>query len=352
MPEFLNTVLVADNTVLHIAGFTCAVALTLVLSKVLRGAFAKAIAKRVAESETKLDDLVLETFETPILWVTLVGGLGIAFKLLVLPELFDQAVSSGTTFLLTIFCAWSATNFVRSARRTYVDPLTEASETRLDDQLVPIMQRTLVVVIWTLAALMVLSNLGYDIVSVLTGLGIGGLALAMAAQDTLSNVFGSLTIFADKPFQVDDVVNIGGHTGKVTDVGLRTCRVRTYEDTVVTVPNKMLVGSTVENLSAREARKFSGTIGLVYETTADELEAAMDALKEILGAEETIRDDYVVRFDNFGDSALELTLIYWVVPVSEYFATRNRVNLAIKRKFDEHGWDMAFPSMTVYRPVA
>jgi MscS family membrane protein len=113
------------------------------------------------------------------------------------------------------------------------------------------MQRTLVFVIWTLAALMILSNLGYDIVSVLTGLGIGGLALAMAAQDTLANVFGSLTIFADKPFQVDDVVNIGGHTGTVTDVGLRTCRVRTFEDTLVTVPNKMLVGSTVENLSAR-----------------------------------------------------------------------------------------------------
>ncbi|MFT6399193.1 MAG: MscS family membrane protein [Bradymonadia bacterium] len=352
MSELLNTVLIADNTFLHILGFTFAVALTLVLSKVLRGTFRKTIVKRVAESETKLDDLVLETFEKPVQWVALVGGLGLSFKLLVLPEVFEQVVASGTTFLVTIFCAWTATNFVKAARKTYIDPFTDASENRLDDQLVPIMQRTLVFVIWTLAALMILSNLGYDIVSVLTGLGIGGLALAMAAQDTLANVFGSLTIFADKPFQVDDVVNIGGHTGTVTDVGLRTCRVRTFEDTLVTVPNKMLVGSTVENLSAREARKFSGTIGLVYETTSEQLEAAMDALKGILEAEETIRDGYAVRFDNFGDSALELTVLYWVDPVSEYFSTRNRVNLAIKKSFDENGWDMAFPSMTVYRGAA
>lgn len=352
MPEFLNEVLIADNTVLHIGGFGIAVALTLILSKVLRSVFKNAIGKKVAESETKLDDLVLATFERPVQWVTLVGGLGLAFKILVLPDLLEQAVSAGTAFLVTIFCAWSATNFVVAGRKTYIDPITEATETRLDDQLVPIMTRTLIVVIWTLAALMVLSNLGYDIVSVLTGLGIGGLALAMAAQDTLSNVFGSVTIFADKPFQVDDVVNIGGHTGTVTDVGLRTCRVRTFEDTLVTVPNKMLVGSTVENISARNRRKFSGTIGLVYETTGEQLEAAIDAIQQILAGEEHISDDFKVRFDNFGDSALELTVVYWVEPVSEYFPTRHRVNLAIKKAFDDNGWDMAFPSMTVYRGAA
>ena len=349
MPEFLDTVVVADNTVLHIAGFTLAIMLTMVVSKVLRNVFANTLKKRVEASDTQLDDLVLATFEKPVQLVVLVGGLGLSFKLLVLPDVLEEAVSAGTTFLLTIFIAWSATNFIRSGRRTYIDPFTEATESRLDDQLVPIMERTIIVVLWTLAVLMVLSNLGYDIVSILTGLGIGGLALAMAAQDTLSNIFGSVTIFADKPFQVDDVVTIGGHTGTVTDVGLRTCRIRTFDDTLVTVPNKMLVGSSVENISAREARKFSGTIGLVYETTSEQLEAAMAAIDGILEAEEFIRDGHVVRFDSFGDSALELTVIYWVEPVSEYFATRNRVNLAIKKAFDANGWDMAFPSMTVYR---
>jgi len=349
MPEFLDTIVVADNTVLHIGGFTLAIMFTMVLSKTLRSVFATSLKKRVEASDTQLDDLVLATFEKPVQLVVLVGGLGLSFKLLVLPEVLEQAVSAGTTFLLTIFIAWSATNFIRSGRRTYIDPFTESTESRLDDQLVPIMERTIIVVLWTLAILMVLSNLGYDIVSILTGLGIGGLALAMAAQDTLSNIFGSVTIFADKPFQVDDVVTIGGHTGTVTDVGLRTCRIRTFDDTVVTVPNKMLVGSSVENISAREARKFSGTIGLVYETTSEQLEAAMQAIDDILAAEEFIREGHVVRFDNFGDSALELTVIYWVEPVSEYFATRNRVNLAIKKAFDANGWDMAFPSMTVYR---
>lgn len=349
MPEIFDTVVVADNTVLHIAGFTLAIMVTMVISKALRSVFANSLKKRVEASDTQLDDLVLDTFEKPVQLVVLVGGVGLSFKLLVLPEVLEQAVAAGTTFLLTIFIAWSATNFIRSGRRTYIDPLTEATESRLDDQLVPIMERTLIVVLWTLAILMVLSNFGYDIVSILTGLGIGGLALAMAAQDTLSNIFGSVTIFADKPFVVDDVVTIGGHTGTVTDVGLRTCRLRTFDDTVVTVPNKLLVGSSVENISAREARKFSGTIGLVYETTGEQLEAAMQAISDILAAEEFIRDGHVVRFDSFGDSALELTVVYWVEPVSEYFATRNRVNLAIKKAFDANGWDMAFPSMTIYR---
>lgn len=349
MPDFLTSVLVADNTALHVLGFAFAIALTLIVSSILRGSFRKKISKSVAETETELDDLVLATFEKPIQWVALVGGIGLSFKILILPELFTEVVSSGTTLLIAIFCAWTATNFIQAGRRTYIDPMTEATDNRLDDQLVPIMERTLVVVIWTLAGLMVLSNLGYDIVSVLTGLGIGGLALAMAAQDTLSNVFGSVTIFADRPFQLDDVVTIGGHTGEIVDVGLRTCRLKTFEGTVVTVPNKVLVGGMVENLSAREARKFSGTIGLVYETTSDELDAAMAAISEILDRQEFVRDGHSVRFNNFGDSALELGVIYWVSPVGEFSGVKHEVNLAIKRKFDENKWDMAFPSMTVYR---
>ena len=349
MQEFFSRVLIADNTILQVLGFAFAIALTLIVATFLRGSFRTKLGKSVAESETQLDDLVLDTFEKPIQWVTLVGGIGLSFKILILPEMFTQVVASGTTLLVTIFVAWTATNFVRAGRKAYIDPMTEASESRLDDQLVPIMERTLVVVIWTLSGLMVLSNLGYDIVSVLTGLGIGGLALAMAAQDTLSNVFGSLTIFADRPFQVDDVVTIGGHTGEIVEVGLRTCRLKTFEGTIVTVPNKVLVGGLVENLSAREARKFSGTIGLVYETTSDELAAAVAAIGEILDAQEFVRDGHTVRFDNFGDSALELGIIYWVDPVGEFFGVKHAVNVAIKRKFDENKWDMAFPSMTVYR---
>ena len=224
-----------------------------------------------------------------------------------------------------------------------------AREGRFDDQIVPIVEKTMKVLVWGFAILVAFDNIGFDIVSLLTGLGIGGLALAMAAKDTLSNVFGSVTVFADQPFHVDDVVTIKGHTGTITELGLRTCRMRTFENTMVTIPNALLVGGPIVNLSKRDARKQAFTLRLDYAIELPALEAAMQAIRDILEARSEIRDDYGVRFGAFGDSALEISISYWVVPPSVFFDVVHEVNLAIKGAFDSADVRLAYPSQTVYQ---
>ncbi len=346
--ELFDMSVFSDNSITNIGLFVLGLFLTFLLAKLVQVLFRNYLKRWAEGSKTKIDDILILAFEKPLYYVGLAVGLQISFHMLVLPEFVQQTITNAATVVVILFVAWTVTKVIGATRKVYVDPWTEASESKLDDQIVPILENTLRAAIWVMASLMVFSNMGYDLMSVITGLGIGGLAFAMAAQDTLSNVFGSMTIFADRPFQVDDVVSMAGHTGKVEEVGLRTCRLRTLDGTQVTVPNSKLVGDVVENISSRVARKQVTTIGLVYETSSEELEKAIEALKEIIGAQELVREDYAVRFTNFGDSALEITAIYWVEPPSEFFDVVHAVNTAIKLRFDEAGWDMAFPSHTVY----
>jgi MscS family membrane protein len=344
-----NYELAGGNDVGTLVIFFAALAATFAAARVTQTLFRGRLKTMAEDSKSKFDDIILTTFEKPIYWIVLAGGLSLTIAVLQLPEGLKNLVDHLITLVVVTFAAWSASNFITALRLTYIDPIIDRSESRLDDQIIPIIERSLKVAIWSFSALIAFDNIGFDIVSLLTGLGIGGLALAMAAKDTLANVFGSLTIFTDRPFQVDDVVTLQGHTGTVTDLGLRTCRLRTFDGTVVTVPNSLLVGNTVENVSARTARKHSATLGLVYTTTTEQLEAAIQALKNLLSTHESVRDDFAVRFTAFGDSALEVSLSYWVEPPGKFFDVVSELNLRIKRTFDENGWDMAFPSMTIYK---
>jgi MscS family membrane protein len=327
-------------------------AVTLVAAKVVQAAFKGWLSRLASKSKTQLDDILLRTFERPIYWIALVWGVDVSLETLVLPGRALEILGSATTVVVTVLCAWSASNLVTAMRIAYLDPWAAKSESKVDDQIIPIFERLVKVTVWVLAVLVAVSNLGYDIMSLVTGLGIGGLALAMAAKDTLSNVFGSVTILADRPFQVGDTVKLAGHTGTVEDVGLRTCRIRTLDGTVVTVPNANLVGGVVENVSARPAGKFAGNLGLVYSTHANDLKAAIAAIRALLEAHPKVRKDFAVRFINFGPSSLDIQVVYWVVPPSDYFDVVAEINMAIKERFDHEGWQFAYPSMTVYRADA
>lgn len=346
--EIVELSIFSQNGPTQIGLFVGGIVATFLLSKLVQLVFRNYLKSFAENSKTKLDDILLMALEKPIYYILIAAGFQASTYGLKLPEVIHGFISNIVTIVVIVFVAWTVTKLVNAVRVVYIDEWTEASDSKLDDQVVPIAENTLKAATWAFAVMMIFSNMGYDLMSVITGLGIGGLAMAMAAKDTLSNVFGSVTIFADQPFQVDDVVTMAGYTGTVRDVGLRTCRLETFDGTLVTVPNATMVGGVVENVSARAARKFAGTIGLVYETSGEDLESAISAIKDILEAEEHIREGYGVRFVNFGDSALELSVVFWVAPPAEYFDTLHSVNMAIKKAFDEHGWDMAFPSQTLY----
>lgn len=347
--EFLSKELIYGNTIINFLSLIGFLVLTFLVSFIVQKLFRNYLKKLAEKTETLLDDILLETFEQPIYYFVLAFGFSYAFNALVLPESGHIFIENVTTVVMVVLVAYSANKFVEALRKVFIDPITAKTKTKIDDQIVPIIQNGIKGAIWIFAAMIIFSNLGYDMISLLTGLGLAGLAFAMAAKDTLSNVFGSLTIFADRPFQLGDNVEINGRFGNVEDVGMRTCRIRTLENTLITVPNKVLVGNLIENFSAHDARRNRFVVGLVYDTSSEDLERAMKALRDILLANDAVRnEDITVHLQSFGSSALEIMVTYWVTTVPEFFDVNNAVNLKIKRTFDRENWNMAFPSRTVY----
>ena len=227
----------------------------------------------------------------------------------------------------------------------------ELTESRLDDQLVPLTNTTLKVVVALVGMLFILGNLGVNITSLVAGLGLGGLAVALAAQDTFRNLLGGVTIFADRPFQVGDWVVMGDIEGDVEHVGFRSSRIRTFYNSVVTVPNARMVDTHVDNMGLRRWRRYKTTLGLAYHTTPDQVQAFVEGVRALIRANPGMRKDfYIVEFQDFGPSSLDV-LVYCFIGAPNWNAelrTRHILNLDIMRLAEDLGVEFAFPTQTLH----
>ncbi len=227
----------------------------------------------------------------------------------------------------------------------------ERTETKLDDQVVPLVRKTLKVFVIAIGVIFVLQNLDVDVGSLLAGASIGGLAFTLAAKDTVANFFGSVSIFADQPFQVGNWVVIDEHEGIVEEVGMRSTRIRTFRRSVVTIPNSTVANAGIENYGMRERRRCKLTLGLTYDTTSDQMRAFVEGVRAILIAHEDVwQEDFEVAFRSFGDSALEV-LVYFFFVVDSWtkeLIARQEVMLQIMRLAEALGVEFAFPTQTVH----
>jgi MscS family membrane protein len=215
----------------------------------------------------------------------------------------------------------------------------------------PVVTRFARAFIAVLVVLGALDVLGINVMGVLAGVGIGGIAIAFAAQKTLENVFGAASIAGDRPFQVGDFVAIGQDQGTVEDVGLRSTRLRTLSRTVVTIPNGVVAAGRVENLSARERFLYNPTLGLVYGTTAAQLRFLIDEIGRLLAGNQRVwQENTRVRFRAFGQSALEVEVQCWIISpeFNEFLSIAEELNFAIMELVERAGTSFAFPSRTIY----
>jgi len=232
------------------------------------------------------------------------------------------------------FACW-----VDRARRT---------ETKIDDQVIPILSRITKAFLWGLGVILVLQNLGYNVSSLLAGLGIGGLAVALAAQDTLSNFLGALALLVDRPCQVGDRVDVEDISGTVEAIGLRSTRIRTLDGTLVAIPNRMMANAKINNIAKRPSIKNMYTIGVTYDTPYEKLQEALRILREIL-REHPSTDNYWVYFKEFGPYSLNILVIHWCkyTAYEQFLQATEEINLEIKRRFEEAGIEFAFPTQTI-----
>ena len=225
------------------------------------------------------------------------------------------------------------------------------TDTKLDDQLVPLVRRTLKVFVVVVGAIFVLQNMDVDVTSLLAIGTVGTLAFSFAAQDTVANLFGSVSIFADRPFQIGDWVVIGGVEGVVEEVGMRSSRIRTFANSLVTLPNSLVTKTPVDNLGQRRYRRTSTTVGVTYDTTPEQIQAFCDGIRAILQANPRVRKDaYEVHFKGFGASSLDIMLYFFFEADSwsEELRERHNVFLEILRLARELGVEFAFPTQTLH----
>jgi MscS family membrane protein len=225
------------------------------------------------------------------------------------------------------------------------------TETKMDDQLVPVIRTSLRGAVAAIGVLFVLSNLDVNIASLIAGVGLLGLAVALAAQDTVKNFLGGMTIFADKPFQIGDWIVIGDVEGTVEEVGLRSTRVRTFHNSIVTVPNYTFTDNNVDNMGARTWRRYSTTLGLSYSTTPEQMQAFVEGVRAVIRANQGMRTDYyIVEFKGFGASSLDVMLYCFINARdwNEELRTRHVLNLDIVRLAQRLRVQFAFPTQTLH----
>lgn len=346
--EILGT-LFYGNTILQWLTAVGIIVASLLVGKTVYWIFQNFARRLTAKTKTRLDDLILDMIEEPIVVILTVLGFGIAFNTLTFEsETLAAFIGNAITAAITLSVAWLIARLLDSLIKEYVLPLTEKTESTLDDQLLPILRKGVKLGVWTVGIIVALNNAGYNVGALLAGLGVGGLALAIAAQDTVGNVFGGATIFADRPFVIGDRVRAGGFDGVILEIGIRSTRLETRDGAIVTMPNSKFTTSAVENVTAGKGRRIVLNLGLTYDTTPEQMERAQEILRDIAAKNEDVGDDVKVSFSNWGDFALGIRFAFFVLITSNFRGTENAVNMEILRRFTAEGLQFAYPTQTLY----
>ncbi|WP_372653342.1 mechanosensitive ion channel family protein [Halobacteriovorax sp.] len=234
----------------------------------------------------------------------------------------------------------------------YLEQKALESENKFDDVLIPLIRKSSKFIIYCFGIIFIGDSLTLDMKNILAGLGIGGVAFAFAAKDTISNLFGSLTVLLDRPFSIGDWVVVDSKVeGTVVEVGLRSTRIKTFYDSIISVPNGTLINASVDNLGKRTYRRFNTNIGVQYDTPVEKIEAFCEGIRQIILSHKWTRKDYFhVYFNSMGDSSLQILLyVFWRVPDwSAELQERHRLLIDILRLGKDLGIDFAFPTQTLH----
>lgn len=266
------------------------------------------------------------------------------------PPQTNQWISTILKVVIPIFSVVIFYNLV-DLFAAYFARRAEKTDTTMDDQLVPLLRKLAKGFVIILGLLLILDNFHFNISAMLAGLSIGGIAIALAAQDTVKNFFGSIMIFLDRPFQVGDWIIANGQEGVVEEVGVRSTRIRSFANSVIYIPNGSLADASINNFGLRTYRRFSTKIGLTYDTPPAKIEAFVEGLRAIVKNHPSTRKDYYeVNFTEMGDSSLNILLYtFFEVPTwTDELKGKQNLLLAIMRLAETLGVSFAFPTQTLH----
>ncbi|MBN2053104.1 mechanosensitive ion channel family protein [Candidatus Woesearchaeota archaeon] len=346
---FLETMLWGNNYKQYIILIVCII-VGIAAGKIFYFISSKIIRALTAKTKTKIDDFLTQLLERPIIFLIILWGVYLGIWQLNLSGGAENIANKIFVVLFSLNISWVIINIIDAIIVNYVKPKVEKSKSDLDNNLLPIIRKVVKVVFWIIVIIMVIKNFGFDVSALLTGVGLGGLAFALAAQELLSNLFGGVAILTDKPFKIGDRIKVGVNEGWVREIGLRTTRIETLDGTQLVIPNAEIAKSVLENVSREKARKVKLSIGIEYHTSQKKIIQAQKIIRDVVVKHKFTEDESIAALTEFGDSALIILIIYWVKEsnVDKLMQIKNDINLAIKEKFEKSGISMAFPTRTVH----
>ena len=344
-----------DDQLFHWIACGVVVLATILLRHVITNVIFFYLKKLAAKTETTLDDKLFPALEEPAAMLIMVAGIFAALTVLQLSEHADKLINNGATIAVLGVMLWG---FIRAggAILNHLEELAHQKEMTVAT-FMPLIKKTLFVLTVVVGLVIIADSLGAKVGALLTSLGIGGLAFALAAQDTIANLFGSLVVVMDQPFKVGDTVKVGASTGTVEDIGLRSTKIRLLDKSLVVIPNKAVATEAITNLTRFTGRRVEQVLGLTYETKPEQMEALVGELRQIIQSEAEVDASTVhVYFRDFNASSMDVWLVY-VVKAPDFAAhmkLRQKLNLAFMRAIEARGLSFAYPTQVMHLdgPVA
>lgn len=327
-------------SILFIVGAVVIVKLLSLLGK-------KVIKPFVSRTTNQIDDIIYYSLDSPLKFAIILLGIWIAIHRLVYPDSFVKVVDNVYQILIILDITWVFARLFSSLLQDYWGHKANGQT----NTMLPIIKRAILVIVWIIGLVMALSNVGVNISALLGTLGIGGIAFALAAQDTVKNIFGAFTIFTDKPFSIGDTINVNGTEGTVVDVGIRSTKIMGYDKRITTLPNYKITDASIVNISSEPMRRVTVKLGLTYDTTPEKMKEALDILREIPKRVENVSEnpsDITANFTDYTDSALVITYYYYIEKQGDILKVSSDMNLEILSSFNKAGLDFAFPTQTLY----
>ncbi|MDQ8182306.1 mechanosensitive ion channel family protein [Pelagicoccus sp. SDUM812005] len=338
------------NSGARLAVFFILLLATFVVRKIVLGIYVRWFHRAAERTSWAFDDKLIPALTGPIGAMAYVIGFFLSISVLSLSPGMDIVILRIFQASTMTVLFWGLLRVVDVMAEVMVDVARERDMGVY--HFIPLIKKTARIFLIVVAVVLVVQNLGYSVGSLLAGMGIGGLALALAAQESLSNFFGSVSIVADRPFKVGDWIQVGSRVdGDVEEIGLRSTKVRTWSKSLLTIPNKVLANEIIENWSRMPKRRVKQYVGVTYSTSPENMEGLVEDIRQLLREDEGVNQDFIlVNFTDFGESALQI-LVYYFTSTTAWLAhmdIRQRINLKIMKAVEARGSSIAFPTRTVH----
>ncbi|MEM7179750.1 MAG: mechanosensitive ion channel family protein [Spirochaetota bacterium] len=344
--QSISSHMILGNSILHIASFFLLILISFLLGRVLYWFFQSKSKQWQENEEFSLNKTIWNILYKPVVVVLVLGMVYFSFGVLKIPVQVQLWVTKLFTITTSLLITFALANVYEKGVLYSLEQFAKKSDTDVDKHILPIVISGGRIVIITLGVMIGMSNAGYNIMSLVAGLGVGGIALAMAARESISHMFGGISIYADKPFRVGDFIVVDEEKdlwGEVIKIGMRSTRVKTNEDTMLVIPNSIIGNQTIINISAFKPRRRHGAdIILSHTNPPEKVQLALESIQQVLQEKQFV-EKAKVHLYKIKPNGFEIRVRYFVNPFQEYHDTVNANNMKILQVLQEKQIKLAVP---------